>query len=74
MFEEILSPAAIDIIQSTAQHIDAFYLAGGTALALQLGHRKSDDFDFFSNRMFNTDSILARISVDIENFEREFGL
>ena len=25
-----------------------FYLAGGTALALQLGHRKSVDLDFFS--------------------------
>lgn len=25
-----------------------FYLAGGTGLALQLGHRKSDDLDFFS--------------------------
>ncbi|MGA9292658.1 MAG: nucleotidyl transferase AbiEii/AbiGii toxin family protein [Ignavibacteriaceae bacterium] len=27
---------------------DKFYLAGGTALALQLGHRRSDDFDFFT--------------------------
>jgi hypothetical protein len=26
-----------------------FYLAGGTALALQLGHRKSFDLDFFSS-------------------------
>jgi hypothetical protein len=25
-----------------------FYLAGGTALSLQIGHRRSDDFDFFS--------------------------
>lgn len=25
-----------------------FYLAGGTALALQIGHRRSIDFDFFS--------------------------
>ena len=25
-----------------------FYLAGGTALALRLGHRKSVDLDFFS--------------------------
>lgn len=25
-----------------------FYLAGGTALALQIGHRRSVDFDFFS--------------------------
>lgn len=28
-----------------------FYLAGGTALALQLGHRQSVDFDFFSQKM-----------------------
>ena len=28
----------------------AFYLAGGTALALQLGHRQSLDFDFFSEK------------------------
>lgn len=27
-----------------------YYLAGGTALALQLGHRQSVDFDFFSRR------------------------
>ena len=24
-----------------------FYLAGGTALALQIGHRRSQDFDLF---------------------------
>ena len=29
-----------------------FVLYGGTALALRLGHRRSDDFDFFSNRAF----------------------
>lgn len=27
-----------------------FYLAGGTALALQIGHRQSVDFDFFSQK------------------------
>ena len=31
-----------------------FYLAGGTALALQVGHRDSVDFDFFSEREFDT--------------------
>lgn len=30
-----------------------FYLAGGTALALQVGHRKSIDFDFFSLGKFD---------------------
>jgi hypothetical protein len=29
-----------------------FVLYGGTALALRLGHRQSEDFDFFSNRHF----------------------
>lgn len=31
--------------QSFASH---FYLAGGTALSLQIGHRRSADFDFFA--------------------------
>lgn len=30
-----------------------FSLVGGTALALQLGHRKSDDLDFFTDRSFD---------------------
>lgn len=29
-----------------------FYLAGGTGLALHLGHRRSEDLDFFSRRSF----------------------
>jgi nucleotidyltransferase AbiEii toxin of type IV toxin-antitoxin system len=29
-----------------------FVLYGGTALALRLGHRQSEDFDFFSNKSF----------------------
>lgn len=29
-----------------------FYLSGGTALALHLGHRESEDLDFFSNKDF----------------------
>lgn len=29
------------------------YLAGGTALALQMGHRQSVDFDFFSDKAFD---------------------
>lgn len=30
-----------------------FYLAGGTALALQIGHRASLDFDFYTKKKFN---------------------
>lgn len=38
-----------DDLGSTPNH---FTLYGGTALALQLGHRQSIDFDFFSNEKF----------------------
>jgi len=30
-----------------------FYLAGGTALAFQLGHRRSMDLDFYTQKKFN---------------------
>lgn len=35
-----------------------FYLAGGTALALQIGHRDSVDFDFFKPDPFDTKHFL----------------
>lgn len=36
-----------------------FYLAGGTALALQLDHRTSLDFDFFIRKQFSSEKLLA---------------
>lgn len=38
-----------------------FYLAGGTALALQIGHRVSVDFDFFTEKDFETNELYERI-------------
>ena len=35
----------------------AFVLYGGTALALRLGHRQSEDFDFFSNKPFQPSAL-----------------
>lgn len=37
-----------------------FYLAGGTALAIQIGHRTSVDFDFYTQHHFQSGS-LARL-------------
>jgi len=39
-----------------------FYLAGGTALALQLGHRKSQDLDFFSARFPKRELLFQRMA------------
>lgn len=38
-----------------------FYLAGGTALALHLGHRQSIDFDFFTKEAFRTRNLIERL-------------
>lgn len=43
-----------------------FYLAGGTALALQLGHRTSIDFDFFGPEHFDSEMLFT-------DLEQEFG-
>ena len=51
---------------STYLFIKNFYLAGGTALALQLGYRESIDFDFFSEKDFNPDELLKSLKLDFE--------
>lgn len=41
--------------------LKSFYLAGGTGLALRLGHRRSVDLDFFLGEEFNEDSMLQKL-------------
>jgi len=45
MFESILTQEQIALAETMLPHLDSFYLVGGTALDLQLGHRRSLDFD-----------------------------
>ena len=42
-----------------------FYLAGGTALALQIGHRDSLDFDFYTEKKFDSQKLR-------EEFDKRF--
>jgi predicted nucleotidyltransferase component of viral defense system len=44
--------------------LDNFYLSGGTALSLQLGHRESEDLDFFSQNNFEP----TRLQIELEKF------
>lgn len=48
--KRVLAPSAKTVfsVLRDLPRIKDFFLAGGTALALQLGHRTSVDFDFFS--------------------------
>jgi hypothetical protein len=38
-----------------------FYLAGGTGLALQFGHRSSEDLDFFTKDLFDEEALIQRV-------------
>lgn len=46
-----------------------FYLAGGTALALQIGHRTSIDFDFYTPQHFDPLLLGTRIQKEISSSE-----
>ncbi|BCD45686.1 nucleotidyl transferase AbiEii/AbiGii toxin family protein [Helicobacter suis] len=53
-YKEILPPEQLEIYPYLRQITDQGYvLFGGTALTLQLGHRTSVDFDFFSAEKVN---------------------
>ncbi len=49
LFIEILDKDKAEVFEQLRVFRHGRYLVGGTALALQLGHRKSVDFDLFSN-------------------------
>lgn len=55
MFEQTLPRNAKNalVILGKSGILSNAYLAGGTALALQIGHRTSVDFDFFTQKKFD---------------------
>jgi len=61
MFYNILDKKRFDILPLFEELKKDFYLAGGTALALQIGHRDSVDFDFFSEQDINTKGLFERL-------------
>lgn len=68
MFENILLPSTKRLLEklSPASLPNDSYLAGGTAIALHLGHRRSADLDFFTPSNFNE-------SVWEEKLKKELG-
>lgn len=61
---ETVTPVHLGILKKTAQFSDLI-LVGGTALALQIGHRKSYDLDFSSSHTVTAsfiDTFLSAIS------------
>jgi len=73
MFKETLSKNAKKSLALLGK-IEFFrrtYLAGGTAIALQLGHRESKDFDFFTKEKFNARNLANELKRRLPNFKLE---
>lgn len=60
LYRKTVAPETFRLLEtiSSIADLSEFALAGGTALALQIGHRVSMDLDFFGNREFSSDEII----------------
>ena len=61
MHEEILTKNQLELLPLIRIFNRSFYLVGGTAIALYLGHRQSIDFDLFNPKTFNRKNIQNKI-------------
>ena len=69
MYENILSAnqkALLPFIESFARE---YYLVGGTAIALQIGHRESIDFDMFKQGTVHKSKIVAKLKAHNLDYE-----
>ena len=64
---EAVSPSTFELLNkvSSIPELENFNLAGGTALALQIGHRISFDLDFFGRQNFTTEEIIEALTLPL---------
>jgi hypothetical protein len=63
VFHDILTEAQQTLLEllSRISEVRTYYLAGGPALALYLGHRRSRDLDFFRAKEFVPQDLLSAL-------------
>lgn len=73
MFRKVISKNAKEalVLLGKSSILKSAYLAGGTALALQLGHRYSYDFDFFTPQEFNENILVQQLAKILPDFNLE---
>lgn len=62
MYDKILNEQQIQLLPLMAQFQREYYLVGGTAIALFIGHRRSIDFDLFKASSINHKRNLDKIA------------
>lgn len=63
MFWNVIDEQRNELLKELIKRVDInqYYMAGGTALAIQLGLRESVDFDFFVPTMFNNSVLINEL-------------
>ena len=61
MHLDVLTHEQKELLPLISQFKREFYLVGGTAIALRLGHRRSIDFDLFKKSPFISSKLLHKI-------------
>lgn len=61
MHTEIYTRSQVELLAYLKAFQRSFYLAGGTAVALHLGHRRSIDFDLFTHVQLNKSRVKAKL-------------
>jgi len=69
MHKEVLNEEQIKLLPLLQTFSSEFGLVGGTAIALQIGHRRSIDYDLFIDKSFDHDKVRNKIrqSYQIQN-------
>ncbi len=71
MHLEILSKEQVDLLTLISQFKREYYLVGGTAIALHIGHRESIDFDLFKLANLRKNDIYKKVIAS--KFGYKFG-
>lgn len=68
LYKNTIQASALELLKKlqSCSALKSFHLAGGTSLALQIGHRKSVDLDLFTPNDFDVNALL-------EYLEQNFG-
>lgn len=61
MHKEILNKDQVELLPLLKEFKREFYLVGGTAIALYIGHRRSIDFDLFKPTSFSAKRIISKL-------------
>lgn len=73
MHKEILTEEQVKLLSLIHVFMKDFGLVGGKAIALQIGHRQSIDFDLFTYKEFNNEKVKKITSRCKTIFAHEFN-